>query len=105
MTRWKYFTATGAALILGGTLTAWADARNSSMVGSPNDARITADVMEVIAQHPDLGPPNQIYVDTHDNVVYLSGTVLTGLIEDNAEEIARQVPGVTRVVSTIGVEE
>src|SRR6516165_10592291 len=103
MIKWKYSTATGAALILSGTLTAWANTPNSSMLGSPNDARITADVTEVIAQHRDLGPPNQIYVDTHDDVVYLSGTVITGLIEDNAEEIARQVPGVTRVVSTIGV--
>lgn len=105
MTKWKYFTLTGAALILGGTLTAWANTTNSSMVGSPNDARITADVAGVIAQHRDLGPPNQIYVDTQDDVVYLSGTVITGLIEDNAEEIARQVPGVARVVSTIGVVE
>ena len=105
MIKWKYSTATGAALILSGTLTAWADARTSSMVGSLDDARITADVVGVMAQHRDLGPPNEIYVDTHDDVVYLSGTVITGLIEDNAEEIARQVPGVTRVVSTIAVEE
>jgi len=55
MTKWKYFTATGAALFLSGTLTAWANTPNSSMLGSPSDARITADVMEVIAQHRDLG--------------------------------------------------
>ena len=105
MTKWKYFTVTGAALILSGNLTAWADTENYSMVGSPNDARITTDVMKAIAQHRDLGPPNQIYVDTHNDVVYLSGMVITGLIEDNAEDIAREVPGVTRVVSTIGVVE
>jgi osmotically-inducible protein OsmY len=75
------------------------------MVGSLDDARITADVVGVIAQHRDLGPPNEIYVDTRDHVVYLSGVGVTSLIEDNAKDIARQVPGVTRVVSTIGVEE
>ena len=105
MTKCKYFSLTSAALILSGTLSAWADARSSSVVGSPDDARITADVMEVIAEHRNLGAPNQIYVDTRDHVVYLSGVGVTSLIEDNAKDIARQVPGVTRVVSTIAVEE
>ena len=39
MTKFKYFTITSAALILSGTLSAWADARSSSVVGSPDDAR------------------------------------------------------------------
>src|SRR6516165_3270395 len=103
MIKWKYSTATGAALFLSGTLTAWANTPNSSMLGSPSDARITADVMEVIAQHRDLGAPNQIYVNTHGDVVYQSGRVIPGLIEDNGEKLARKVPGVTRVVTTIGV--
>jgi osmotically-inducible protein OsmY len=105
MTKWRYLTVTGAALVLNGTLTAWADTRNASTDGSLNDARITADVIGAIAQYRNLGPPNQIYVDTHDHVVYLSGVVITSLIEENAKDIARQIPGVTRVVSTIGVEE
>jgi len=106
MTKWKHFSVTGgAALILSGPLIAWAHSLNSSIVGNLDDARITADVMGVIAQHRDLGPPNQIYVDTRDHVVYLSGVVITSLIADNAEDIARQIPGVTRVVSTIGVDE
>jgi len=105
MSKWNYFTVTGAALMLTGTLTAWADNRNSSIVGSLQDARITADVTAAIAQHRDLGPPNQIYIDTRDHVVYLSGMVITSLIEDTAEELARQVLGVTQVVSTIRVDE
>ena len=105
MTKWRYFAVTSAALILSGTLTAWADTQNSSIVRSLDDVRITADVMGVIAQRRNLGPPNQIYVDTRDHVVYLSGVVISSLIEDNAKDVARQVPGVTRVVSTIGVDE
>jgi osmotically-inducible protein OsmY len=106
MTKWKYFTVTGgAALILSGTVAAWAGDRNSSMVGSLDDVGIKADVMEAIAQHRDLGPPNQIYVDTRNHVVYLSGVVITSQIEGSAEDAARQVPGVTRVVNTIGVDE
>lgn len=106
MTKWRYFNVTGgAALIVSGTLTAWADNLSSSIAGGLDDGRVTADVMGAIAQHRDLGPPNQIYVDTRDHVVYLSGIALTSLVEDNAKDVARHVPGVIRVVSTIGVEE
>jgi osmotically-inducible protein OsmY len=69
------------------------------------DATLTADVKAVIAQHPDLGPPNLIYVDTRDRVVYLSGSVNTELTRTDAEALARQAPGVTRVVTTIAVDE
>jgi osmotically-inducible protein OsmY len=44
-----------------------------------------------IAQHRNLGPPNQICVDTRDHVVYLSGAVTTSWMLYNAEDIARQV--------------
>ena len=104
MTKWNYFMVTGAALILNGTLTAWADTRNSSIVGDLDDARITADVRGVIAQHRDLGPPNEIHIDTRDHVVYLSGWSTTGGAEDNAVDIARRVAGVTRVVNTIRLD-
>jgi hypothetical protein len=51
-----------------GILSACAVDRHSS----PDDAAITARVKEALAQHPDLAPPNQIYVDTRDGVVYLT---------------------------------
>jgi hypothetical protein len=105
MTKWKYLRLTGAALILSGTLSAWAADRNSAKVPNLDDGRITTDVKAAIAQHRDLGAPNQIYVDTRDHVVFLSGVVYNSLSGDNAIEIARQVPGVTRVVSTIGVDK
>jgi osmotically-inducible protein OsmY len=69
------------------------------------DATITADVEAAIGQHADLGPPNLIYVDARDHVVYLSGLVNTELTNANAEAIARQVPGVARVVNSIAVDE
>ena len=105
MTKWKYLRLTGAALILTGTLSAWAADRNSAKVPNPDDGRITTDVKAAIAQRRDLGAPNQIYIDTRDHVVFLSGVVNNSLSGDNAIEIARQVPGVTRVVSTIGVDK
>jgi hypothetical protein len=103
MTNWK-FSVVSAALILSGTFSAWAIARSPN-VGNPDDGRINAEVREAIAQHRDLGAPNQIYVQSRDHVVFLSGWVYSGLSGDNAIEIARKVPGVTRVVSTIGVDE
>jgi osmotically-inducible protein OsmY len=69
------------------------------------DSRITTDVKAQLAQHPALGPPNLIYVQTHHRVVYLSGSVNTGLTITSAAELARQVPGVSRVVSNIGIEQ
>ena len=104
MVKWKYVPVTGAALILSGTF-AWADSRDASVVGSPEDGRITADVVRTIAEHRELAPPNEIYINTHDQVVYLSGIAISSLSKDEAEDVARQVPGVTRVVSTIGVDE
>lgn len=68
------------------------------------DSRIKSDVQALIDQHPDLRPPNLIYVDVRDHVVYLSGLVNTELTVENAEALARQPPGVTRVVSSMGVE-
>jgi len=77
----------------------------SSHATDVEDARIAAAVRSEIGSHPDLGPPNQIYVDARSEVVYLSGTVDTGLALANAQEIASRVPGVKRVVSTIGIEK
>jgi osmotically-inducible protein OsmY len=104
MTKWK-FNVIGAALILSGTFTAWAAAHNPSNIGSPDDGQINAEVREAITQHRDLGAPNQIYVQTRDHVVFLSGWVDNSLSADNAIEIAGKVPGVTRVVSTIAVDK
>ena len=105
MSQWRFTGAIVSALILGGAFSSGAVARNSSNVGGPDDVKITADVQGAIAQHRELGAPNQIYVDTRDHVVYLSGTVYNFLIRDDATEAARNVAGVDRVVSTIWVEE
>jgi len=105
MSQWKFWSVMGSALILGGAFSSGAVARNSSNIGAPDDVEITAAVQGAIAQHRGLGAPNQIYVDTRDHVVYLSGTVYNFLLGDDATETARSVPGVNRVVSTIWVEE
>jgi osmotically-inducible protein OsmY len=70
--------------------------------GCPGDAQITAAVLSRFSQQPDL-EPNVVYVQTLDHVVYLRGLVSSGLEIDTAESLARSVPGVKSVVSSIGV--
>jgi hypothetical protein len=45
----------------------------------------------------------QIYVQTRDHVVCLSGIVSTGLMSEAAAAAARGAPGVTRVENSIAV--
>jgi osmotically-inducible protein OsmY len=71
--------------------------------GCPGDANITAEVRALLNQHPAMGPPNQVYVQTVDRVVYLTGQVATDLQRDTAESVAREAPGVSRVVNTIAL--
>ena len=71
--------------------------------GCPGDAKVTAEVRALLNQHPALGPPNQIYVQTLDGVVYLTGQVATDLQRDSAEAVAHEAPGVSRVMNTIAL--
>ena len=67
------------------------------------DGKITAAVLAQINQHPEVGAPDSVRVETRENVVYLSGFVSTGLMKQTAEDLARQTPGVTQVVNEIGI--
>jgi|HubBroStandDraft_5_1064220.scaffolds.fasta_scaffold1007582_1 osmotically-inducible protein OsmY len=69
------------------------------------NAAITRSVDALLAQHEDLGPPNEIYVQTLDHIVYLTGTVSAGEMRSTASEIALTAPGVTQVVNNIEVSK
>jgi hyperosmotically inducible periplasmic protein len=103
MTQYKFIRATLCAMLGTGLL------HGCALTGSEStpkgDARITAAVKAAIDKHPDLGPPNQIYVDTRDRVVYLSGTVDDGLVAQNAVSVARGVRGVSDVVNNVSVDK
>lgn len=77
--------------------------RKCGVQGCAGDAKITREVETLLEAHPALEPPNQVYVQTVDGVVYLSGQVATDLQRTNAELVAREALGVTRVVDTIGL--
>lgn len=72
--------------------------------GCPGDAQLTAAVRARLDEHTELLAPNRVYVSTLDGVVYLSGEVATDLQRLDAESIARETPGVPRLVDLINVE-
>jgi osmotically-inducible protein OsmY len=69
------------------------------------DAAITTNVQTLLNQHPELGAPYPIEVQTIDRVVYLNGLVNTGLEREIAESVAFQTPGVLKVVNSIAIQK
>jgi osmotically-inducible protein OsmY len=92
-----------AILALSGMLGACAAFEKCGFRGCPGDAKIAADVSAAFAHHAELQPPNLIDVRTIDGVVYLYGLVDTDYQYQMAEAVAHQVPGVTKVVNSIGM--
>jgi osmotically-inducible protein OsmY len=92
-----------AILALTGTLGACAAYEKCGFHGCPGDAKIAADVSAAFTHHAELQPPNMIDVQTIDGVVYLYGLVDTDYQLQMAEAVAHQVPGVTKVVNSIGL--
>lgn len=68
-----------------------------------NDAKITADIKARLSEHRELSGPNSVYVQTRGGVVYLTGQVATDLQRQTAESVAREVPGVGKVVNSIAI--
>jgi osmotically-inducible protein OsmY len=97
MKSFKPLHALTVVLLLSGVLPGCA------LEASRGDASIAADVQARINQHRDVGPPDAVYVQVRDHVVYLSGKVSEGNMSRTAEELARQTPGVKEVVNTIFV--
>jgi osmotically-inducible protein OsmY len=65
------------------------------------DAKITADVEARFREHAAIQPRSAIYVSTFNGVVYLGGAVDSPSAKAEAELLAREIPGVTDVVSSI----
>jgi len=92
-----------SAFVLTGALAGCATYGKCGIEGCASDAKVTANVQALLDQHPDLGPPGAIEVQTVDHVVYLDGFVNTGLERGIAESLAEQAPGATKVVDSIAV--
>jgi hypothetical protein len=70
---------------------------------APVDQRITDDVEKRFGQYPELEAPNLIGIQTINAVVYLHGTVATGLQRADAESVAHEVVGVEKVINSIAI--
>jgi osmotically-inducible protein OsmY len=92
------------AVILGSALTGCATYGKYGS-DSASDAKVTANIQTAINQHPELGEPDSIQVQTIDHVVYLNGMVSEGLQSREAEAVAQQTPGVARVVNLLAVSK
>jgi osmotically-inducible protein OsmY len=103
MSRSKLHCTLTLALVLTGALSGCAVYGKCGFAGCPGDAKITAEVRALFNQYPVLEPPNLINVQTLDHVVYLYGLVDTDLESEIAESVARQAPGVAKVVNSIGI--
>jgi BON domain len=77
--------------------------RSCGFAGCAGDAQISAEVRALLKQHPALAPPDLIYVQTVDHIVYLSGRVDTELERLTAAGTAEQAAGVRRVVNSISL--
>jgi len=105
MNRVKPFHAPIVMLITAGILAGCATDPASGPGGGSSDAKITQNIETQFDKHPDLGPPQEIDVQTKNHVVYLSGLVDSGVAVADAESVARQAQGVSDVVNTIAVEQ
>ena len=77
---------------------------NCGLGGCPGDKELTAAVESAFKDHSDLQPPNMIKIQTINHTVYLYGIVATDLQRQMAESVAQDVPGVTKVVNSISVD-
>ena len=96
------------ALVLTGALPGCASYQGNEKCaasGCLSDAQITSEVRARFAQERELDGPDQLYVNTINHVVYLSGIVETGLHRDIAASIAQDANGVTRVVNDISISK
>lgn len=69
-----------------------------------DDTAITTSVKTHLATDGPLKTMTQISVKTIENIVYLTGVAPTMQAKNRAEEIARHVEGVQRVVNNLTVE-
>jgi osmotically-inducible protein OsmY len=107
MTSLDSLGALGFVAVFTGTLSgcaALSEYRACGYAGSPDDAKITAQVDTLLSKQRNLLlADDQVYVQTIDGIVYLTGHVTTDMQRDKAELLAREAPGASRVVDTLTV--
>jgi osmotically-inducible protein OsmY len=101
----KWFCSAVILFSLSGALAGCSSYGKCASGACAGDAAITTNVQTLLDQHPELGAPHSIEVQTIDRVVYLNGLVNDGLERKIAESVALRTPGVLKVVNSIAVQK
>jgi osmotically-inducible protein OsmY len=100
-------SALGFAVVFAGTLSgcaAFNEYRACGYAACPEDEKVTAEVDTRLENQRTLhAADDQVYAQTIGGVVYLTGHVTTDMQRDQAELLAREAPGASRVVDTLTV--
>jgi len=88
-------------MILAAALTGCAAFGKCSPENCASDAKITADVRDMLGAHSEFGPPGTIQVQTINGVVYLNGLVDSDMERQTAETLVLRIPSVKDVVNSL----
>ena len=100
MNNLKTFSA-ALVMTLAAALSGCAVFEKCSPENCATDAKITADVGDMLGQHAEFGPPGTIQVQTINGVVYLNGLVNSDMERQNAETLVMRIPNVKDVVNSL----
>jgi osmotically-inducible protein OsmY len=100
MNNLKTFSA-ALVMTLAAALSGCAVFEKCSPENCATDAKITADVGDMLGAHSEFGPPGTIQVQTVNGVVYLNGLVNSDMERQNAETLVMRIPNVKDVVNSL----
>lgn len=95
--------AASAGAVLAGGCASYGDPSRCHDAACREQAQFTSGLERSLRSAPDLAPPEAVYAQTLDNVVYLTGHVTTVVQRDHAEAIARSAIGDRELVDNLVV--
>jgi len=101
MQKIKTISAAALTLVVAMSLNGCAIFPHCSPENCASDKQINAAVGEVFKEHPELGAPATLHIQTINGVVYLSGPVDSDFEVRRAEALARQVANVKDVQNNL----
>jgi osmotically-inducible protein OsmY len=101
MHKFKTISAAGLVLMFAIGMNGCAIFPKCSPENCASDRQINANVSQLFAEHPELGAPAELHIQTINGVVYLSGAVDTEFEVRHAEALARQVANVKDVENNL----
>jgi len=101
MQKIKTFNAASLVFIFAIALNGCAIFPKCSPENCASDKEINAQVSQLFSEHPELGAPANLHIQTINGVVYLSGPVDTDFEVHHAEALARQVANVKDIENNL----